>query len=248
LAKFNDTTWTVYTVSDAGSSNNNDLVRFVTIDEQGRKLAATDFGLAIFNDTSWTVYNSSNSGLPTDRISTISIDNSGNKWVGTLWCGLVKYEDNNWTVYDYSNTGIHFNVITSIVFAEDHRIWVATDSVGIAVLDEGTVINYIDDPRIESKNPNQFLLYQNYPNPFNPSTTIEFNLPIASKVSLKIFNILGAEVTTLVSDNLKAGSYSYEWNGTQQLASGIYIYRLSGNTVHGKHTGFVDTRKMVLLK
>ena len=97
-------------------------------------------------------------------------------------------------------------------------------------------------------NPHVFQLYPNYPNPFNPSTTIEFNLPIASEVSLKIFNILGEEVTTLVSDKLKAGSYSYEWNGTEQLASGIYIYRLSGNTVHGKLTRFVDTRKMVLLK
>ncbi|MEJ2536021.1 MAG: T9SS type A sorting domain-containing protein, partial [Calditrichia bacterium] len=94
----------------------------------------------------------------------------------------------------------------------------------------------------------EFRLKQNYPNPFNPSTTIEFNLPIASEVSLKIFNILGEEVTTLVSDKLKAGSYSYEWNGTEQLASGIYIYRLSGNTLHEKHTRFVDTRKMVLLK
>jgi hypothetical protein len=87
--------------------------------------------------------------------------------------------------------------------------------------------------------PKKFYLYQNYPNPFNPSTTIEFDLPKASEVKLKIFNILGEEVSTLVSDRLSAGSYSYEWDASN-FASGVYLYRLQAGDYN-------ETRKMVLM-
>lgn len=96
---------------------------------------------------------------------------------------------------------------------------------------------------VEPKNsfpPGNLSLDQNYPNPFNPSTTIEFDLPKTSEVTLKIFNILGKEVATLVSDRLSAGSYSYEWDASQ-LASGVYLYRLQAGT-------YVETKKMILLK
>jgi hypothetical protein len=83
-------------------------------------------------------------------------------------------------------------------------------------------------------------LYRNYPNPFNPSTTIKFDLSKASVVTLKIYNVLGEEVTTLVSDRLSAGSYSYEWNASI-LASGVYLVRLQAGN-------YVETRKMVLMR
>jgi hypothetical protein len=83
-------------------------------------------------------------------------------------------------------------------------------------------------------------LNQNYPNPFNPSTIIKFNLPKTSHVTLKVFNILGEEVATLVSDRLSAGSYSYEWDASN-LASGVYLYRLQAGD-------YVETRKMVLMR
>jgi len=86
-----------------------------------------------------------------------------------------------------------------------------------------------------------FRLQQNFPNPFNPTTTIEFNLPKTSEVTLKVFNILGEEVTTLVSDRLSAGSYSCEWSRTSGIASGIYLYRLEAGD-------YIETRKMILMK
>jgi hypothetical protein len=88
--------------------------------------------------------------------------------------------------------------------------------------------------------PDEIHLFQNYPNPFNPTTTIKFDLPKSSEVSLKIFNILGEEIATLVSDRLSAGSYSYEWDGNN-LASGVYLYRLQAGE-------YVETRKMVLMR
>lgn len=107
--------------------------------------------------------------------------------------------------------------------------------------------------------PTEFKLYANYPNPFNPSTTIEFDLPHASQVILKIFNILGEEVATLVSDRLAAGNHSYEWSPPAGMASGIYLYRLEavdpsqgaseGQVSTGQAgQGFVETKKMVLLQ
>jgi photosystem II stability/assembly factor-like uncharacterized protein len=97
-----------------------------------------------------------------------------------------------------------------------------------------------DDQKNDGYSPQHFILSPNYPNPFNPTTTIEFDLPKSSEVRLKIFNILGEEVVKLVSDRLSAGSYSYEWDASS-LASGVYIYRLEAE-------GFVQTRKMVLMK
>jgi hypothetical protein len=84
-------------------------------------------------------------------------------------------------------------------------------------------------------------LYQNYPNPFNPVTHIEFGISHSGEVTLKIFNLLGEEVVTLVSDRLPAGHYSYEWTPRAGIASGIYLYRL--------HAGkYLETRKMILMR
>jgi hypothetical protein len=88
--------------------------------------------------------------------------------------------------------------------------------------------------------PIKFNLQQSYPNPFNPSTTIEFTLPSSVFVILKIYNILGEEITTLVNGNLKAGNHSYQFDGSH-LASGIYLYRIQAGH-------FKEVRKMMLLK
>jgi hypothetical protein len=88
--------------------------------------------------------------------------------------------------------------------------------------------------------PTEFLLHQNYPNPFNPSTKIEFKIPEAGLVNLKVYDILGSEVSTLVNEVKLVGSYEVEFDAST-LASGIYFYRIqSGN--------FIETKKMVLLK
>jgi len=86
-----------------------------------------------------------------------------------------------------------------------------------------------------------FMLYQNYPNPFNPTTTIEFKLPYADFVTLRIFNILGEEVETLAAEDLPAGVHLYNWNATG-FASGVYFYKLTTDK------GFVQSRKLILLK
>ena len=88
--------------------------------------------------------------------------------------------------------------------------------------------------------PSGFALSQNYPNPFNPSTTIKFYLPKSAFVTLKIFDILGKEITTLVNEKKSSGEYTINWNA-EGLSSGIYLYKLKAGE-------FVETRKLVLQK
>jgi len=83
-------------------------------------------------------------------------------------------------------------------------------------------------------------LWQNYPNPFNPSTTIKYSVPEVSKVTLKLFNLLGEEVATLVNEEKVAGNYSIEFDASS-LTSGVYFYQL-------KASDYVSTKKMLLLK
>ncbi len=88
--------------------------------------------------------------------------------------------------------------------------------------------------------PAGYVLRQNYPNPFNPNTTIKFSIPKTEFVTLKVYNLLGQEVATLVSETLNIGSYSYTWDA-DQLASGVYLYKLQAGD-------FVETKKMIFLK
>jgi hypothetical protein len=93
---------------------------------------------------------------------------------------------------------------------------------------------------ISGVTPDNYSLSQNYPNPFNPSTTINFTIPNSEFVSLKIYNILGSEVATLVNENLSAGAYRFNFDAAN-LASGIYLYELNAGN-------FREIKKMNLLK
>ena len=94
--------------------------------------------------------------------------------------------------------------------------------------------------------PRTFALQQNFPNPFNPTTTIRFDLPRAARVSLKIYDILGREVVTLIDGLQDAGFKSVGWDASA-LPSGVYVYGLVAREVEGKAT-FTAARKMILLK
>ncbi len=85
-----------------------------------------------------------------------------------------------------------------------------------------------------------FLLRQNFPNPFNSVTKISFTIPFKSMVKLKIYDLVGREIDTILSNELMKGNYTCFWN-SNNLPSGIYIYQLQADN-------FIDTKKMVLLK
>ncbi len=111
----------------------------------------------------------------------------------------------------------------------------ATNGRGIA-----RGVDFITSVRSLPELPERFMLSQNYPNPFNPSTTIKYQMPSTNHVTIKVFDILGREVATLVNEVKQPGSYEVTWDAAG-YASGMYFYRLRAG-------GFMSTKKLVLLK
>lgn len=95
--------------------------------------------------------------------------------------------------------------------------------------------------------PKTFSLAQNYPNPFNPSTNISYSLPSSANVSIKVYDILGKEVATLVNQKQNAGSYSITFSANN-LGSGVYFYKITAAPVGGQAGTFTDIKKMILVK
>jgi hypothetical protein len=104
------------------------------------------------------------------------------------------------------------------------------------ILKNNTIITEVED----ISQPFSFSLEQNYPNPFNPSTTIEFSIPQNGFITLKVFNVLGREVATLVNGQVEAGKHKVEFDASN-LNSGVYFYKVESGS-------FADTKKMILLK
>lgn len=123
---------------------------------------------------------------------------------------------------------------------------IASDrSTGLYVLK--TTINIIGIENISGEIPAQYILKQNYPNPFNPATRIEFSIPKAEQVSLKVFDILGKHVATLADEFRNAGNYSVSYDASR-LPSGVYFYQLK-SVPNGRQAGsFSQTKKMLLVK
>ena len=130
------------------------------------------------------------------------------------------------------NQDFQFDVIgnpQTIVF--DTGNWILKDMMGIT----DTEITMF---------PREYSVDQNYPNPFNPSTIIKYQLPQREFVTIKIFNILGKDLLTLVNEHKEAGRHEIEFNAASVvdgLNSGVYFYRIEAGS-------FIDTKKMILLK
>ena len=126
---------------------------------------------------------------------------------------------------------------------------VISDSVAFIAGDNGTVLvtgnsEYILDIQEEDNTntqiPTNITLYQNYPNPFNPSTRIKFSIIHSDHVAMKIFDILGKEIETLLEEELSPGIYEINWDAST-LPAGVYFYRLQVGS-------FVQTKKTIILK
>jgi len=126
------------------------------------------------------------------------------------------------------------NIISSAPVVNSHTPITATGGTLT------TICGVVGLSNINSGIPDYFYLEQNYPNPFNPSTKISFNLPVSGFTTLKVYDIMGREVSELISNDLHAGSHSVTFNG-EDLASGIYYYRLESG-------GNVAVKKMLLVK
>jgi hypothetical protein len=158
------------------------------------------------------------------KFSTIKYDSNGNqKWI-MQYPGAPKFQE------------------TSIVVDNLSNVYVVGDSSSGDTQDFITIkyAQLIGVNRQTSKVSEDYILYQNFPNPFNPQTTIKYFLPKASRLTIKIYNLLGYEIETVFEGKQKAGEHEFAFDGTE-LSSGVYFYSLTTDN-------YKETKKMILLK
>ncbi len=149
---------------------------------------------------------------------------------------LISYDGgNNWSDF---NDGLLTDWTFSALAINDPYIWVLRDFMGNAYFRPLTNITAVENENLTL--PESFSLHQNFPNPFNPSTKIKYSVPQSSKIIIKVFDVLGSEVATLVNEVVNSGQHTVNFNA-EELASGMYLYRLSTN-------GFTETKKMLFMK
>jgi photosystem II stability/assembly factor-like uncharacterized protein len=213
-----------------------DSTSVVSFAISGNNIFAATLGGGVFlstnNGTNWTGVNS---GLTNKCVNCVAV------YGAKIFAGTddgVFLSTNNGTSWTDESSGLAYNDVSSIAVS-DSNLFIATYSGGVfrKPLSEMIPLGVED-----TKNhiPTEFSLAQNYPNPFNPSTTISFGLPSQSFVSLKVFDLLGKEVATIVSEELSAGSHVRQWNANG-MPSGVYFYRLQAGSV-------TEAKKLVLLR
>ena len=179
------------------------------------------------NGSSWIEVNN---GLTNDHVWTLSASGT-NLFAGTYSSGAFLSTNNgtNWIKIGLNTYVLDFAVCETNIFAA------AFGGVYRRPLSE--LVSVSKEVNVLSQD---YTLYQNYPNPWNPSTNIKYSIPKTSQVSIKVYDIIGNEIKTLVNEDKPAGAYELTWNAGN-LPSGIYFYRLQAGS-------FIETKKMILLK
>lgn len=159
----------------------------------------------------------------------------------------VELQDGNHTYHNFWNPGmdtIPIYITTDDKFSSIHGIlYYSYSNYKLCPRKNDDFVGYTQvgiNFDVKDNSPNDYALSQNYPNPFNPTTTIEYSIPQAGNVSIKIFNILGQEVATLLNTQQNAGKYKITFSANN-LSSGVYFYRIEANN-------YVAVKKMILMK
>lgn len=150
-------------------------------------------------------------------------------------CSVIKTTDGGLT-WTRQNTGTN-KLLNALYGIDNNTVYAVGEGGTILKTTNGGAVGI---QIISNEIPQTHLLSQNYPNPFNPSTKIKFEVPKSSFVSIKIYNILGKEISTIVNEYLNASTYEVEWNAIN-YTSGVYFYRMEAGT-------FIETKRMMLVK
>jgi photosystem II stability/assembly factor-like uncharacterized protein len=188
------------------------------------------------------IYRSFDEGNSFDSvgISAISMDVvSFAKFENRIFAGYTRAGANDFYIWYSDNMGDSWSFMDHqfyylfILYVYNDKLWAATD--------DGLWYNQLSPSSVESPDDlKTFVLYQNYPNPFNPATKIKYSVPQSSQVQIKVFDVLGNDIATLVNEEKSSGGYEVNFNASE-LSSGIYFYVLQAGS-------FVETKKMILLK
>ena len=246
LMKFDGTNWSTFYTCDqpnysaAGieiDSSNNIWLGIINTATIGVEFGG---GLKKYDGTKWESYDIYNSDLPSNSVEDLALDNYENLWIATYGGGAAKFDrKDKWILYNQNNSGLPWIDVEKIIVDRNNNKWFGVQQSGLTVFNEEGVILSAVVQKSNQVN-NSFSLYQNYPNPFNPTTTISYQLPFNSHVTLKVYDILGKELTTLVNEEKAPGTYRINFNA-KDISSGIYFYQL-------KVGNFIETKKMELIR
>ena len=231
LSTDNGTSWSAV---NSGLTNN-----FVwALATSGTNLFAGTQGDGVFlspnNGTSWSTVDS---GLPNIASDVFALVTSGtNLFAGTYGDGVF-LSTNNGTSWSAVNSGLT-NTSVFALATSGTNLFAGTQGDGVWRRPLSEFVTSVEETGLQL--PEIYALAQNYPNPFNPSTTIHYQIPNAGHVMLKVYDMLGREVATLVNQEQEQGRYSAAFDASR-LASGVYITRLTAGD-------YTKTLKMVLMK
>jgi hypothetical protein len=212
------------------------IIEALTINNDGHIFAGTYYGGVFRSTDNGNHWSPINTGLTNLFINALAINSAGHIFAGTFFGGGVFRSTDNGDTWRQINTGLTNRSVGSLVINLDGHIFAGTAGDGVFRSVEPTTSVEEHPARI----PSSFALEQNYPNPFNPSTTIEYALPKSAHVELKVYDVLGNEVQTLVNGKQPAGRHRVQFDG-KGLPGGVYFYRIQAGE-------FVQTKKLTLLK
>lgn len=192
--------------------------------------------VVLISDGKWTIYNRNNSGFPGGGINSIQIEGEY-KWIAS-GSGLISFGNGKWEQYNVNNSNIPDDFVQDVAVDKFGNKWIATLNGGLAVYKKGGIISSVKENY--KSNDYEFHLLNNYPNPFNSSTIIYYSIPITSFVNIKVYDILGKEITTLVNENKLPGNYQINFYSSN-LSSGVYLCKMESNN-------YIKTKKIILLK
>jgi len=202
-----------------------------------RGIAVGNAGTILYTSDGGTNWEIRPSGVGSKMLTSVCLLPSGKAWaVGNS--GVIIYSTDWGYTWVPQQSGTA-DILWEVTFINDNEGWIAGGMIYSGIIlhtTNGGVITGVDENEIVR----QFELLQNYPNPFNPTTRIQYQIPELGSVTLKIFDVLGNEVATLVDEEKPDGTYETEFSA-EGLSSGIYLYRLQAGS-------FVETKKMILLR
>ncbi len=231
----------IYRSTDLGTNwiqVNNGLSSFriysLTSNPQRMVFAGT-LGTGVFRSTDGgLLWERMNNGLVSAFIYAVAASNTGEVFAGTPSAGIYR-STNNGNSWTQTNSGLTNLNINAIAISPDGYVYAGTEGSGVFRSVEPITSIASNEPF-----PQHMRLEQNFPNPFNPMTTISFQLTGNSFVSLRVFDVLGKNIVTLVNGPKPTGKHSVPWNA-DNIPSGIYFYRFSSGH-------FSETKKLVLVK
>lgn len=154
---------------------------------------------------------------------------------------LRQAQDDNWQKVGFVKGNGNLNSPMHYFFVDQNPVS-GKLKYRLKQIDSDGSFSYSNEIEVNIEIPTEYVLHQNYPNPFNPNTVINYNIPKAGLVTLKVYNVLGKEIATLVNEQKDAGRYSVELNAAKTgMNSGIYFYKLEAGS-------FKSTKKMIILK